>query len=385
MDWQIDPRRQMHIRRLTSTMTEVIGRFTTPSDSILPSLATFLPVIDLFNRYGQADWVYAPACIRVTEGKVRKVSKEIWDWTVKEGLIVAIERNGAVVAYRTSDAWHDWILAHASPSISDLSIDWSKLDLVFQKYGRLGLRIASQLAFGNSHAIDNLKIPDAYRDKIWVWRDAVPSGANVIRLGGCLSIQTPYASYSNRWIPPGHFLWSWDVDEIFPDKLKVGSKILVVENPYAFWHLLSYFAEQDWMLVCLHGETRQSGFLDADADLHRLFQLIVNNCPQATFQIWCDPDPGGLVMATNAIEIIQNIGGKASFCMMDRSALDRIESLVISDQKLLPLDDQDVSILKRGPIHKNLMPLAQEIQKRQQKGEQECLALVFQPNNAQAL
>ena len=197
------------------------------------------------------------------------------------------------------------------------------------------------------------------------------------RLGGNLSIQTPYTTYSIRWTPPGHFIWSWDIDEMIPDSLSVGSKILVIENPYAYWHMLKHFAGQDWTLICLHGETRQPGFLGEDADLHRILKLIVTRAPHAVFEIWCDPDPGGLVMATNAMDIIKNIGGKASFCMMDDKTLNRIESLVIADNKLLPLDENDVSILQIGPIHTDLLPLANEIKRRQQKGEQECLAMVY--------
>ena len=378
MDWQIDPRRKLYVRKLTSTLSEVIGRLTTPSDAIIPSIPSILSLINLFANLGQADWEYAPSSLRLTESKVRKIPSEILNWAVNEGLIIAIERKGAVIAYRINDAWQDWMLQYATPKDLELSIDWSKLDTVFEKYGRLGLRIAAQLAFGNSHALDSLKIPDPYKEKVWIWRDAVLSGANVVRVGGHISIQTPYVTYSDRWTPPGHFIWSWDIAEMFPDKLSIGNRILVVENPYAYWHMLKHFSGQGWTFICLHGETRQPRFLSEDADLHRLFQLIINRYPVSMFEIWCDPDPGGLVMATNALNMIQELGGKASFCMMDGKALNKIETLVISENRLLPLDDNDISILKSGPIHQDLMPLSHEIEKRQKKGEQECLALVFQ-------
>ena len=184
MDWQIDPRRKLYVRKLTSTLSEVIGRLTTPSDAIIPSIPSILSLINLFANLGQADWEYAPSSLRLTESKVRKIPSEILNWAVNEGLIIAIERKGAVIAYRINDAWQDWMLQYATPKDLELSIDWSKLDTVFEKYGRLGLRIAAQLAFGNSHALDSLKIPDPYKEKVWIWRDAVLSGANVVRVGG---------------------------------------------------------------------------------------------------------------------------------------------------------------------------------------------------------
>jgi hypothetical protein len=378
MNWQFDSRRQAYFRRLTKNLDEVTGRLTNPSDEMLSSLPNLLPLIDLFNRQGEEGWEYAPGSRRLTGGKVQKISNDILEWAVGEGLIVRIERNGKAIAYRTSEAWHSWLLEHASPLNYEPALDWSKLELVFQKYGRLGLRIAAQLAFGNSHALDAITIPIEYKDNLIFWRDAIPSGANIIRVGGRVSFKTPYATFSERWAPPGHFIWSWDISELLPETLKVASKILVVENPYAYWHMLTHLAGQDWTLICLHGETRQSGLMNEDADLFRLVQLMVKSVLQPEFKIWCDPDPGGVVMATNMRSVIERAGGRATFCMMDECVLDKIESISLADEKLLVMNEIDNRILHSGPIHKDLTPLSFEMGRRQKKGEQECLALVFQ-------
>ena len=377
MSWQFDTRRQAYVRQVTSTINEVTGRFTTPSDAMLSSIPSLQPLIDLFNRQGE-DWEYAPGCRRLTGSKVQKISKDVLEWAVAEGLVVRIERKGNAIAYRTSEAWHAWLLGHSSPMNDEMDMDWSKLEKVYHKYGRLGLRITAQLAYGNSHALDTIKIPVEYKDMVFYWRDAIPAGANIIRIGGRISLKTPHAAFSDRWSPPGHFIWSWDISEIIPESLSVANRILIVENPYAFWHLLSWLDNKDWTLICLHGETRQAGLMNDDADLFRLVQLIVHSKKEAEFHIWCDPDPGGVVMASNMWAVLQKAGGKASFCMMDESVLNKIEEISLADDRLLTMSEVDKRVLEAGPIHEDLAPLAEEMRRRQKKGEQECLSLIFE-------
>ena len=377
MQWQLDPHRKAYIRQLTTTIIEVTGRFTTPSDSTRTSLPTLQPLIDLFSKQGTKDWEYAPDSLRLTEGKLRTIPSDVMEWAVKEGALIAIERNGKPIAYRMSEGWQDWLLDFVSFKEPPKSIDWTQIERGYARYGRLGLRIAAQIAFGDSHYLDGAEIPTPYKDMIWIIPDAIPNGANIVRLGGKISLSTPYSIFSERWAVPGHFLWSWDIAEILPRSVCTGDQILLVENPYVFWHLLNEMKEQEFGLVCLHGETRHSPLLGEDADLFRLLQLILSQKNKPSVSIWCDPDPGGLIMASNAKEIITRIGGDAAFLMMGEDALTRIEEISLSGHPLLLLTEKDRAMLRTAPIHNDLLPLAREIEKRSCKGEQECLALHY--------
>lgn len=375
MQWQLDTHRKAYVRRLTTTIYEVIGRFTTPSDSTRSSLPALHPLVDLFDKQGVKDWEYAPDSLRLTEGKLRTISPDVLEWAVKEGALIAIERNGKPFAYRISEGWQDWLLSFVSHEEPSRTIDWAQIEKVHVRYGRLGLRIASQIAFGDSHYLDDTAVPIPYSEMVWAIPDAIPHGANIVRFGGKFCLSTPFSTFSERWIVPGHFLWSWDIASIITSSVSTADYILLVENPYAFWHLMNTLKGEEIGLICLHGETRRNSLLNEDADLYRLLQAVITQGNQPQIFIWCDPDPGGLVMATNALEIITKLGGKASFLMMDKEALAWIEEISLSSQPLRSLTEKDQAILHTKHFHNDLNPLAQEMIRRNCKGEQECLAI----------
>jgi hypothetical protein len=375
MEWQRDNRRGKYVRKITTTISELVGRFTEPSERTLDSTPVLIPLIDLFVKFGQKDWEYAPGCLRLTEGKVKKFPAEVLNWAIDEGLIIAIERNGTPFAYRISESWQDWLICHASSQVENMKLDWSYLNRVYDRYGQLGLRVASHLAFGNSHALDNIVIPDPFRSMVWTYSDPIAKGASVVRAGGMIHIETPFTSHLPKWNVPGHYLWPWEVETIQIEKFEVGQRILLIENPYVYWHILQKITDKDTLLVCLHGETRQPGLLREDASLNYFLRCIVNRNPNAVIQIWCDPDPGGLVMASNAYETIQKLGGNSTFLMMNSNTLEMIEELVVFPSKLQPLDDSDLQTLKSAQLHPDLQGLALEITRRGLKGEQEGLSI----------
>lgn len=377
MEWHLDRRRNVYSRSVSSTQNEVVGRFSIPSDSILPSLSALLPLVDVFSRYGKADVDSAPGCLRLTVGKVQKIPVEVLEWAVKEGIVVAIERREKTIAYRLSEVWQPWLLERCMIIQNSQKIDWKQLDLVYERYGKLGLRIAAQIGYGDSHSLDGAQIPPAYLEKVWVYPDAIVRGANVVRIGGRITLTTPWMTFNERWSPPGHYLWSWDIEAADTGLLRSASQVLLVENPYAFWSLLGQYYGQDYSFICLHGETRQPGFLTEDAALYQLFQKLLMQPNSPHFLIWCDPDPGGLVMASNAQNIIRKLGGESTFFRMRPDCLDQLETVVMAERKLLPLTEEDRQILGAGMIHPDLQPLANAIQKKGQKGEQEALTCLI--------
>lgn len=377
MTWQFDPYRHTQVRKIANNIEEVVGRLTSPSDAILSSLPALMPLVDLFCISGAKDWEYAPDCLRLRASKVQRIEPGVINWAVQEGIIVAIERRGAPIAYRISEAWQSWLLDRVITKEKGRQVEWTKLDSVYERYGCLGLRIASQIAYGNSHRLDGLDIPPEYHEKVWAHTDPIVKGANVLRIGGRISVKTRTATYMDTWDVPGHYLWPWDIDTIKPNGLIVSNRILLVENVYAYWHLLGKFRERDCTLICLHGETRQPGFLGEDATLFKMLQRIISLNYATPIGIWCDPDPGGLVMASNARAIIQSLGGQAYFCMMQSDVLTRIDELVLAENKMLPLDAQDLTSINSGLIHEDLSELLHAIRTMNTKGEQECLALLF--------
>ena len=373
--WHLDRRRNVFTRSVTATLDEVVGRFSVPSDSVLPSLQALLPLIDLFSRYAKADAEYAPGCLRLTTGKLQKFPIDVLEWAVQEGIVVSVERQGKPCAYRLSATWQPWLLERCSVYQKSKAVDWSRIDAVYGRYSQLGLRIAAQIAYGNTHYLDGLQIPSEYQEKVWAFPDAIVRGANVVRVGGRFMMDTLWTSCRERWSLPGHYLWSWEIEATEPYQVQSASQVLLIENPYAFWQMMKTFAGQDYALICLHGESRQPGFLSEDAALYQLFQKLLGQPHPPSFSIWCDPDPGGLVMATNANQIIRALGGQSSFFMMQPDCLDRLESIVMAERRLLPITVEDEQILSTNAIHPNLHPLADVIRQRARKGEQEALTL----------
>ncbi len=256
--------------------------------------------------------------------------------------------------------------------ISDkpLPIDWSILHRVTDKYGQLGLRTASQIAFGKSHRLDNINLPDSLN--LWQQPDPKIEGAGVIRLAGKMALKLPYAVFYDRWDIPGLYLWEWDIRNL--DIQGIGKSLFLIENPYPMWELMRRWVRRNVTLICLHGFENVSRTSVLASFLERVYLKF----PHLNTQIWCDPDPQGLKIATYTHQLVSLLGGQGQFWLMDENIFESLENIILADTKLqhLDRDTEDYQILGNlDMLHPDLHPLANVLQKRNQKGEQEALVV----------
>lgn len=257
------------------------------------------------------------------------------------------------------------------------NIPLAPIQEALQKYGPLGLRTISHLALGDSHRLDNVDVRKLGFDQIWVQPDVGVRGESVVRAAGRLSFSTNHSIYQDCWRLPGYVFWKWEIDSMKVDTLCVGSSLLLIENPYPYWELLKRWEGKDISLICLHGETRHGSNTESEAALQSLLAKIYSRYPLLKTGIWCDPDPGGLAIASHAYNLAKNLGGSPYFINMDRSVLRRIEELSSSSLPLQSLVTEDHETLMKGDFNAQLEGLRKEITSRNQKGEQEGLVVTF--------
>jgi hypothetical protein len=245
----------------------------------------------------------------------------------------------------------------------------------------MGKRTLSHLVFGDSHRLDAIPLPEGFPG--WEISDVRIEGGNVVRMGGRFTIETPFASYHPCWTPPGLFLWDWQIAQIKMDAFEVGDSLLLIENPYPMWELMLRDKDQKTSYVCLHGETLRSKDCRI-ADALRSFLKIVLLCkPGLPVKIWSDPDPAGLIIASNAYSIVTDLGGCPEFHRMDPEVLDEISSSVLLKPGLKVLTETDQQLLSLRVIHPFLSSLADKMKANMAKGEQEIMALPGEVRNAQ--
>ncbi|HNT73505.1 MAG TPA: DUF2399 domain-containing protein [Anaerolineae bacterium] len=248
-------------------------------------------------------------------------------------------------------------------------------------YGPLGLRTLAHLAFGDSHRLDNWRSLTQEqlvnrlgleRGDCWVQADAADRDTgNIVRVGGYLTGYYPGATLGPRWIPPGYYLWPWDVECL--QLTSVGERLLLVENPYPMWELLRRWQGQSITLVCLHGETHfERGESSA---LGNFLHIVFSANPGLVTWIWCDPDPAGLRIAQNAYQWVEDLGGTPAYRQMDETVLDRLTALVLAEQKLRPLDMQQRQQLLEMRVAPDLEALRHAMLQHGAVGEQEALAV----------
>jgi hypothetical protein len=218
-------------------------------------------------------------------------------------------------------------------------------------------------------------------DDLWLQPDAQVQGSNVARLGGHIALTTDQARYGDIWLRPGHFLWDWEARQA--QIAAVGSRLILIENSYPYWELLNRWAGEDVTLVCIHGETRHR--TELGSALRDLLARIYAFAPGLPTYIWCDPDPGGVAIAANAYVAVTGLGGSAGFWLMDEQALSHIEHLVLAPEPLRPLTDRESVELAHRSLPAALESLRAALLRRNQKGEQEALALVAAFNSLATL
>ncbi len=257
----------------------------------------------------------------------------------------------------------------------DTGLEIEILERVVARYGSLGQRTAAHLGFGDSHYFDGCQLPTDCGGRIWTQADAKVEGANLVRLAGELTLETPSAVYCSTWDRPGHYIWEWELARCLPDRLQVGQKLLLIENPYPYWELLTICRNSSLTLLCLHGETLREHEARLGQALTVCLQKIYQAAPRLETWIWCDPDPSGLLIASNAYKLASSLGGAPLFWRMEAGVLAEIEGLVFASPGLRPITEKDRQLLRASEIHPELQPLAREIQGRGLKGEQEGLVL----------
>ncbi|MBE7467645.1 MAG: DUF2399 domain-containing protein [Anaerolineales bacterium] len=252
--------------------------------------------------------------------------------------------------------------------------DWDKLIQTVNKYGTLGLRTASHITFGNSHRLDNIRLPNDLG--IWEYQDVTVEGANIIRAAGRMSLVTPYGAFNDRWDisgHPGHYLWPWDIQNLTVQA--IGQCLILIENPYPMWELMARWKNQDITLVCLHGFATISRSSILATFLDHIYQAF----PNLETWIWCDLDPNGLIIANYAYDLVNQLGGRPKFWLMDEAVLEQLEEIILADTKLQILEEEkkDYQILRDFHFNSSLQPLANALLNRRQKGEQEGLVVTL--------
>lgn len=242
-------------------------------------------------------------------------------------------------------------------------------------YGPMGLRTLSHLILGRAHDLDWCTAPETLGlgpNELWIQSDPITYGASIVRIAGRLSLHTPSAVFEDRWERPGHYLWPWEIEVARVKAL--GKRLILIENIYPFWEMMSRQQGENITLICFHGEWRL--FVGRTSPLVQFLQKIYTHFPGLETLIWCDPDPGGLRMATVAYDLVVELGGQPHFWRMEDQVLAQLETLVLAEPKLQPLEEPDSNGLDTTKIHPELHPLLNEIVQRKQKGEQEALVYI---------
>jgi hypothetical protein len=252
-------------------------------------------------------------------------------------------------------------------------LDWKLVHDATQRYGSLGLRTAAHIAFGSSHSLDTISLPPEFQNKVWIQADAIPVGSDVIRVGGLLEFQSPSGQFIERWSRPGHSIWSWDVEELQIEK--VGQKLILIENPYPYWELLSRLKGLPISLICLHGETRHH--IAAQSALGNILGRVYEKHPHLDTYIWCDPDPGGIFIANNAFQLVKKLGVDAKFLKMGAEIFEELDEVLLSQESVRPISQIEKDWLRNTEIHPELLPLANLMLSKEIKGEQEALAVTI--------
>lgn len=259
--------------------------------------------------------------------------------------------------------------------------DQARCQAAVASFGPLGLRTLAHLAFGDSHRLDGWRQLTAEHlaerlglqlGDCWMQPDAADRDTgNIARLAGHLAAHYPGAVLHPRWMPPGHYLWPWDVTEL--EFTAVGEYLLLIENPYPMWELLRRWEGQPVTMLCLHGETHfERG--ESSALGHCLRALFAAK-PRFPVHIWCDPDLAGLRIAQNAYDWVTELGGVPAYWNMEASTLMRLTSLVLAEQKLRPLSPEQRQQLENLQVSPELEDLRAALLKYNAVGEQEALAV----------
>ena len=245
------------------------------------------------------------------------------------------------------------------------------VQVAFERYGILGLKTLSQIAFGDSKQLtaNTLIASDISPDTYWVQPDAVTIGASVVRVGGLVQLSGSTASYLPRWELPGHYLWDWEIANLTVET--IGNCLYLIENPYPMWELMRRFANLPIAFACVHGETQFE--LGDESALAICLKKIYAHSPGLETFIWCDPDPAGLNIANNAYALVEALGGKPRFWLMNGDVLGYIESMVIAEQRLKTLDEPRRHMLEKLKLNQELESLRQVILTKGAYGEQEAL------------
>lgn len=255
--------------------------------------------------------------------------------------------------------------------VKSQNLDWELVEEAYQRYGMLGLRTMAHIAFGASHSLDTISLPSEFENKVWIQPDAIPVGSDVIRMGGQLEFTSPSGKFTERWSRPGHYVWDWDVEELQIEA--VGQKLLLIENPYPYWELLTRLKNQPVSLICIHGETRHH---DAQQSaLGKVLGYIYQKYPNLDTYIWCDPDPGGIFIAGNAFRLVRKMGGNAQFFKMGTDTFDQLGEVLLSEKSVQQISQTEKDWLNKTEFHPDLSPLAKLMLSKGIKGEQEALAV----------
>lgn len=245
------------------------------------------------------------------------------------------------------------------------------IQVAYERYGVLGLKTLSHIAFGDSKQLitSALSASGVSPDNYWVQSDAVTIGASVVRVGGQIHLRGSTTNYLPRWELPGHYLWDWEIANLTVET--VGNRLYLIENPYPMWELMRRFAHLRIAFACVHGETQFE--LADESALAICLKKIYAHSPGLETLIWCDPDPAGLKIANNAYALVEALGGKPQFWLMNGDILGHIERVLIAEQRLKILDEPRRHMLEKLTLNQELESLRQAILTKGAYGEQEAL------------
>jgi hypothetical protein len=241
------------------------------------------------------------------------------------------------------------------------------------RFGSLGLKTLSQIITGNTKTLlpSDLELLGLTPAQCWVQPDITVHGANLVRVAGDIELESATQTCRPRWDVPGHFIWDWNIDALRVEC--IGTRLILVENPYAMWELMRRFPNGSTAYLCLHGETHFESSLDST--LGRLLAKVYTHTPRLETWIWCDPDPAGLRIANHAHDLVQKLGGQSRFWQMDAGALDRLTRLILVSEHLRSVDEKPLRTFAELNLHPDLEPLRQAILQRRAGGEQEALVV----------
>jgi hypothetical protein len=256
---------------------------------------------------------------------------------------------------------------------------------VLERYGPLGLRTASHLAFGDSHRLESIDITKMGIANLWAQPDVIVQGSSVVRIAGRFRLDGTTFTCKDTWTPPGHILWRWQLDEVGRASITTGSRLMLIENPYPYWELVKRWAGEDITFICLHGETRHGSIVESDAALPVLLAKIFENAPGLSTGIWCDPDPGGLAIASHAYNLVKQSGGQPFFVGMVEETVEWIRAIVLSELPFLKLEEKERAELESSNYHPFLHKLRNWMLESGTKGEQEGLVILEEEIKKQIL